>query len=253
MNVTQQIEEQCQLPDPRVANALAAPWPETATIPGFSSGALDAAGPLYPVAKRALDFVLSILLVAVLLPVFLLIVVIIRVTSPGAILFRQVRVGKGGRPFVMYKFRSMVADADSQVHMAAVDRFFNGSVIDASSSRTPFKLVNDPRVTWVGARLRKTSLDELPQLFNVIRGDMSLVGPRPALPYEVARYSEHDRERLTVPQGMTGLWQVKGRSRVGYREAFDLDIEYIRRRSLLLDVKILVLTLPAVILCRGGA
>jgi lipopolysaccharide/colanic/teichoic acid biosynthesis glycosyltransferase len=213
----------------------------------------DASGLYYPVAKRALDLVLSILLVAALLPVFLLIAAIIRATSPGPILFRQVRIGKGGRPFVMYKFRSMVEGADSRVHMAAVDHFFNGGVIDASSSRTPFKLKNDSRVTWVGARLRKTSLDELPQLFNVIRGDMSLVGPRPALPYEVARYSERDYERLTVPQGMTGLWQVKGRSRVGYREALDLDIEYVRRRSFWLDIKILVFTLPAVILCRGGA
>jgi lipopolysaccharide/colanic/teichoic acid biosynthesis glycosyltransferase len=169
------------------------------------------------------------------------------------VLFRQQRVGQGGRLFIIYKFRSMVVDADPRVHEEAMNRYRLGQKLAEHSPALAYKLVADPRVTRVGALLRKTSLDELPQLFNVIRGDMSLVGPRPALPYEVACYTAHELLRLSVPQGMTGLWQVKGRSRVSYTEAFALDVEYARRCSFALDCTILLMTIPTLVFARGGA
>jgi lipopolysaccharide/colanic/teichoic acid biosynthesis glycosyltransferase len=168
-------------------------------------------------------------------------------------LFRQQRVGQGGHLFIICKFRSMVVDADPRVHEEAVNSYRLGQKLAEHSPALAYKLVTDPRVTRVGALLRKTSLDELPQLFNVIRGDMSLIGPRPALPYEVACYTAHELRRLSVPQGMTGLWQVKGRSRVSYAEALALDVEYARRCSFVLDCTILLLTIPTLVFARGGA
>jgi lipopolysaccharide/colanic/teichoic acid biosynthesis glycosyltransferase len=146
----------------------------------------------------------------------------------------------------------MKVDADPRVHVEATLRYVRGEKLTADN-RAMYKLVRDPRITRVGAVLRKTSIDELPQLFNVLRGDMSLVGPRPPLPYEVSLYSPRERMRLSVPQGMTGLWQVKGRSRVPYKEALALDVDYVRRRSFVLDCKILLLTVPTLLFARGGA
>jgi lipopolysaccharide/colanic/teichoic acid biosynthesis glycosyltransferase len=203
--------------------------------------------------KRILDVVMAVVLLLLLLPLLGVVALLIRLTSPGPVLFRQQRVGQGGRLFIMYKFRSMVVDADPRIHEEAVNSYRLGQKLADHNPALAYKLVADPRVTRVGALLRKTSLDELPQLFNVIRGDMSLVGPRPALPYEVAGYTAHELLRLSVPQGMTGLWQVKGRSRVSYAAALGLDVEYARRCSFALDCTILLLTIPTLIFARGGA
>lgn len=208
---------------------------------------------LYSATKRLVDLFAALLLVIILLPALLLIGITVRMSSPGPILFRQARVGKDGRTFTLYKFRSMRADADPHVHEEAVARYFDGECIATGNSKAPYKLVHDSRITPFGSLLRKTSLDELPQLFNVIRGDMAIVGPRPALGYEVARYSDRELLRLAVPQGMTGLWQVKGRGRMGCREALALDLEYVRRRSLWLDLQIVLLTIPTVVLRCGAA
>jgi lipopolysaccharide/colanic/teichoic acid biosynthesis glycosyltransferase len=208
---------------------------------------------LYPWMKRILDVVLAVVLLLLLLPLLGVVALLIRLTSPGPALFRQQRVGQGGRLFIMYKFRSMVVDADPRVHEEAVNSYRLGQKLAEHSPALAYKLVADPRVTRVGTLLRKTSMDELPQLFNVIRGDMSLIGPRPALPYEVACFTAHELLRLSVPQGMTGLWQVKGRSRVSYAEALALDVEYARRCSFALDCTILLLTIPTLVFARGGA
>lgn len=211
------------------------------------------AGPWYPRLKRAMDVVIAVVLVIALLPLMGVVALLIRLTSPGPALFRQERIKQGGRSFTMYKFRSMTVDADPRIHEEAAHHFARGEKLTADNPVMHYKLVGDPRVTRVGAVLRKTSIDELPQLFNVIRGDMSLVGPRPPLPYEAALYSPRERRRLSVPQGMTGLWQVKGRSRVPYKEALALDVEYARRCSFALDCKIILLTVPTLLFARGGA
>ena len=211
------------------------------------------ARPSYLRIKRILDVVIAVVLLLLLLPLLGVVALLIRVTSPGPVLFRQQRVGQGGHLFIMYKFRSMVVDADPRVHEEAVNSYRLGQKLAEDCPALAYKLVGDSRVTRVGAPLRKTSLDELPQLFNVIRGDMSLVGPRPALPYEVACYTVHELLRLSVPQGMTGLWQVNGRSRVSYTEALALDVEYARRCSFALDCTILLMTIPTLVFARGGA
>jgi lipopolysaccharide/colanic/teichoic acid biosynthesis glycosyltransferase len=214
--------------------------------------AKPAARPLYRWTKRALDLTLGLVLVLMLLPLLIVVALLVRVTTPGPAIFRQERIGKNGRSFIMYKFRSMYADTDQCVHREAIERFIKGELLDDSNSTLRYKLVGDARVTRVGAILRKTSTDELPQLFNVIRGDMSLVGPRPALAYEVAHYSDAAYQRLSVPQGLTGLWQVSGRSRVSWDDAIALDVEYTQRCSLLFDCKILLLTVRTVLFGLGG-
>lgn len=208
---------------------------------------------VYPYAKRTLDVVAAAVLMVLLLPLIIVTALLVRFTSPGPVLFRQQRVGRHERPFTMYKFRSMIADADPRVHEEAIARYFQGEELAQGDQRVRYKLVSDPRITPLGRILRKTSIDELPQLFNVLRGDMSLVGPRPPLPYEVAHYSSYERVRLTVPQGLTGLWQVKGRSRLSRHDAFALDVEYARTCSFALDCKILLLTVPTLLFAVGGA
>lgn len=203
--------------------------------------------------KRLFDIVVAAILLIVLLPFLAVIALLVRLTSPGPALFSQRRTGQGGRTFIMYKFRSMVVDADPKIHEEFVLRYMSGQALADGNCHTPFKLVGDPRVTRLGALLRRTSIDELPQLFNVIRGDMSLVGPRPALPYEVQHYTPIEALRLSVPQGMTGLWQVKGRSRVLYKDALGLDLEYAQRCSFGLDCQILVSTIWVVLSMAGGA
>jgi lipopolysaccharide/colanic/teichoic acid biosynthesis glycosyltransferase len=169
------------------------------------------------------------------------------------VLFKQVRLGKHGRPFQLYKFRSMHHNVDSEIHRQYVQAFIKNQVeSERSDGSAPFKLVRDPRITRVGHFIRKTSLDELPQLFNVLLGHMSLVGPRPPLPYEVEAYQDWHRARLEVIPGITGWWQVWGRSIVPFDEMVRMDLEYIARQSLLLDLKILVLTIPAVLFSRGA-
>ncbi len=193
--------------------------------------------------KSVLDRALAALALAVLSPVLLAIAIAVRLTSPGPAIFRQERTGRDGKPFTMLKFRTMVVDAEERL---ADLRVYN------QGAGPLFKLANDPRITRLGGFLRRTSLDELPQLFNVARGAMSLVGPRPALPAETAEYSEWVWRRLHVKPGLTGLWQVSGRSQLTWEESIRIDLEYVNNWNLLLDLKILVRTLRAV-LTRDGA
>jgi lipopolysaccharide/colanic/teichoic acid biosynthesis glycosyltransferase len=231
--------------DVAVAVSLASPHTPDRAYEDFA--VLTPAAPgsswLYEAAKRGLDFGVAALLLVVALPVWCAAALLVRLTSPGPILFRQVRSGKDGAPFVCFKFRTMVADAEQRRdHLLRINEM-SGPV---------FKVKRDPRITWVGAVLRKTSVDELPQLINVLRGEMSLVGPRPALPSEVDRYSAIQRQRLLVKPGLTCLWQISGRNLIDFDRWIELDIEYVRRRSFLLDLTILVQTVPAVISGRGA-
>ena len=198
---------------------------------------------LAKIAKRVLDVIVaSAGLMLAALPM-LCIALIIRSTSPGPILFRQARVGKGGRLFTSYKFRSMYMDAEDRL---AEVRHLN------QADGPIFKIRQDPRMTRVGRFLRRTSLDELPQLFNAFRGEMSIVGPRPALMTEVIAYQPWQRERLTVRPGLTGLWQVSGRSDLPFEAMMRLDLEYIRRWSIWFDLRLLILTVPTVVSGRGA-
>jgi exopolysaccharide production protein ExoY len=217
----------------------------------------------YYAAKRSLDVLLACLALILLLPLLLLIAVLIKLDSPGPVFFTQERVGAKRqqlgrqaiwiiRNFTMYKFRSMVQNADSSVHQAYIRDFVEGRVQPTPESGGKFKLTNDARVTRVGLLLRKFSLDELPQLFNVLLGDMSLVGPRPVPPYEVACYGDGHHKRLAALPGITGFWQVKGRCQVSFEEMIRMDLEYIRNASLTFDLKILFLTIPAVLSRRGA-
>ncbi len=198
---------------------------------------------LLPVLLRAFDVLLSATVVLFLLPLFLVIAVAIRLDSPGPILFRQTRVGRYGREFPFYKFRSMVTGAEAQRAALAAMNERSGPV---------FKMRQDPRVTRMGRLLRRTSLDELPQFLNVLKGEMSLVGPRPALPSEVALYTPRQRQRLSVLPGLTGLWQVSGRASLSFEHSIDLDLHYIQRQSLWMYLRILFLTIPAVVSGRGA-
>jgi lipopolysaccharide/colanic/teichoic acid biosynthesis glycosyltransferase len=200
---------------------------------------------------------LASMLIVLAAPLLLLLWCLVRSTSTGPALFRQERVGRGMRPFTMLKLRSMYADNDDRTHRDYVTTMLSGEEAEEAEEEGParnnalFKLTGDPRVTPLGAWLRRTSLDELPQLINVLRGEMSLVGPRPMLPWEAELLAAPYRRRFTVKPGITGLWQVKGRSRLSMRTALELDVEYTRRRSVLLDLSILARTVPA--LFRGGA
>ena len=202
-------------------------------------------------AKRALDVAGSAALLCLLSPIFLAVSGLIKLTSRGAVLFKQVRVGQDGRLFTMLKFRTMHANVEPALHQQYVTQFIQAG--DQKSMETVFKLVNDPRVTSVGHFLRRSSLDELPQFLNVLRGDMSLVGPRPPLPYEVERYKPwHVRRLHEAKPGITGLWQVKGRSRTTFDEMVRLDLQYARKQGLWEDIKILLATPRAVVSGKGA-
>ena len=201
-------------------------------------------------ACRVLDVVLAALLMIVLSPLLLAIALVIRIDSRGWPIFRQERIGRRCRPFVLNKFRTMGADAGHETHRAFVLALISGEQGPTESG--VFKLTEDTRITRVGRFLRRSSLDELPQLWNVLRGDMSLVGPRPPIQYEVERYPEHWFGRFAVKPGMTGLWQVNGRSELTLDEMIELDLEYVRRRSVWLNIVILARTLPAVLRARGA-
>ena len=195
------------------------------------------------VARRALDFALSLVALLLLLFPFAIVALLVRFDSPGPVLFIQRRVGKDGREFFVYKFRSMYMDAEQRLEI----------LLGANERTGPvFKMRQDPRVTRVGRLLRKSSFDELPQLLNILRGEMSLVGPRPALPREVALYSPEHCLRLTVTPGLTGLWQVSGRANLTFEQAMDLDLEYIRRQSFALNVVLIARTVPAVLTAHGA-
>jgi lipopolysaccharide/colanic/teichoic acid biosynthesis glycosyltransferase len=204
--------------------------------------------------KRVLDITLSFALLVGLAPLIGVVAVIVRLTSPGPVLFRQVRLGKMGKRFRMLKFRTMYFKAGDAPHHEFVAKFIKeGAQTQKPAANAIFKLTNDPRVTPVGRVLRKTSIDELPQLWNVLIGEMSLVGPRPPLPYELRLYAPwHRRRILEATPGVTGLWQVKGRSRTTFDEMVRLDLHYARTRSLWTDLHILLLT-PAAVLSGKGA
>ena len=237
--------------------------PEGAPISGRAVETTASDEAVYFAVKRGMDLVISAATLAVLSPLIALIALAIRLDSPGPVFFRQERVGARRRriggvtrwettTFRIYKFRSMVQNADQSVHRAHIQAFVQGQ-IEAEGEERNFKLTGDPRITRVGSVLRRTSLDELPQLFNVIGGEMSLVGPRPVPTYEVEGYQARHFERLAAYPGITGLWQVEGRSRVTFNEMVEMDIDYVRRRSLLLDLSILLRTVPAVLAGRGAA
>jgi lipopolysaccharide/colanic/teichoic acid biosynthesis glycosyltransferase len=205
-------------------------------------------------AKRVVDIMGAICFLIIFSPLLLVIAVLVKATSAGSVLYRQTRVGQLGRRFTFLKFRSMYQNSDHYIHREYVSQLIAGRAERVSpdgSSEGVFKLANDQRITPLGRLLRKSSLDELPQLFNVLKGDMSLVGPRPPLPYEMAMYQTWHRCRLLhVKPGITGLWQVKGRSRLSFEEMVRLDLRYATAWSLWLDLKILLLTPGAVI--KGG-
>ena len=205
------------------------------------------------VAKRAFDLVVGLLCLVLFSPVLLLVALLVRLTSPGPVLFRQTRVGRYGRVFRMYKFRTMWTGSSDRLHREYVAKLLAEPEGSSTARGGFYKLTDDPRVTRLGAILRRTSLDELPQLFNVVRGEMSLVGPRPMLPWEIEMLGPVHRQRLTVPPGITGLWQVSGRNRLTMTQALDLDVEYVRRTCLPLDLWILVRTAFVVLIPHGDA
>jgi lipopolysaccharide/colanic/teichoic acid biosynthesis glycosyltransferase len=232
------------------------PWTRGAYV---RTASLRPSGGSY-LAKRALDLSLGTLLIVGLLPLLLLIAALIKIDSPGPVFFVHERVGarrrlRAGEPvwevvhFPLIKYRSMVQHADQSLHEAHISAFVEGR-LDTTGS---VKLMGDSRVTRVGRWLRRTSFDELPQLLNVLRGEMSLVGPRPVPPYEAAVYTDWQRERLAALPGLTGLWQIKGRGIVSFVEMVQMDIEYVRTQSIWLDLKILLATIPAVLSGRGAA
>ncbi len=201
--------------------------------------------------KRTFDIVASSIALITLSPVLASIGVLIRLDSPGPAIFRQTRVGLNGKLFTCLKFRTMVDKADETVHQAAIKRLWAGERLSDSPDRA-YKMSGDSRVTRVGRWLRQTSLDELPQLVNVLKGEMSIVGPRPIIPYEFELLQEWHLERHTVLPGITGLWQVRGRSRVGMEEMLALDVEYARTWSFLGDLQLIMLTIPAILTGRGA-
>jgi lipopolysaccharide/colanic/teichoic acid biosynthesis glycosyltransferase len=214
---------------------------------------------LYYSAKRAIDIILAIVALVIVAPLMLFIAVLIKLDSPGPVFFAQARVGSRRCrdrwnlcTFYVYKFRSMVHDADPSIHEAHISKFVRGRLSKTGANGARFKIQHDPRVTRVGALLRRTSLDELPQLMNVLRGEMSLVGPRPVPPYEVSHYDLVHFGRFRALPGITGLWQVSGRCSISFNEMVRLDLEYVKTQSLALDCKILLRTVPAVVTGRGA-
>ncbi|MGM0883178.1 MAG: sugar transferase [Bacillota bacterium] len=189
---------------------------------------------LNSVIKRTIDVTGSLIGLILLSPLFVIIAILIKLEDPkGSVLFYQTRIGKNEKPFRMYKFRSMVSNAEEKLKDLLAQNEIEGAM---------FKMKNDPRITKIGKFIRKTSIDELPQLINVLRGDMSLVGPRPPLVREVAEYTDYDKLRLTVKPGCTGLWQVSGRNELSFKEMVELDLKYIQNRSVGFDLKIIFKT-----------
>lgn len=203
------------------------------------------AAPVSDLPKRVLDVVVASIALVALTPVFVVVACLIKLQDGGPIFFGQKRVGRNGDPFICYKFRSMVTDADAlKARLAARNEHGEDAIT--------FKIKRDPRVTPLGRLIRKASIDEIPQLFNVLRGEMSLVGPRPAVPSEVARYDARHLRRLEVLPGITCLWQVSGRAELPFEDQVRLDVQYIENRCLTLDLSILFRTIPAVISTRGA-
>lgn len=205
--------------------------------------------------KRSIDILFSLAVIIGGAPFYLAIAFLIKLTSKGPVFFKQQRVGKDGAIFTLYKFRTMHQNTDDTIHREFTKRFIAGELADSGldgASRSVYKLRNDPRVTPVGNFLRKTSLDEFPQFLNVLKGEMTIVGPRPPLPYEIEHYQDWHKLRLSVKPGLTGLWQVSGRSAVPFNEMVMLDLYYIEHWSLLLDFKIMLRTIPVMLFGSGG-
>ena len=191
-------------------------------------------GPVYMFCKRAMDIIGSLCGIILLSPLLIIVALAIKIEDPkGSIFFAQQRCGKDNKLFPMYKFRSMVSNAEELLEELMEHNEMDGPV---------FKIKEDPRITRVGKFIRKTSIDELPQLFNILRGDMSIVGPRPAIPHEVAEYNDYQKQRLLVKPGLTCIWQVSGRTSIGVEEWMDMDLEYIEKRNLWMDIKLIFKT-----------
>ena len=191
-------------------------------------------GPIYLFFKRAMDIIGSLCGIILLSPLLIIVALAIKIEDPkGSIFFSQQRCGKDNKLFPMYKFRSMVSNAEELLEELMEHNEMDGPV---------FKIKDDPRITRVGKFIRKTSIDELPQLLNIHRGDMSIVGPRPAIPHEVAEYSHYHKQRLLVKPGLTCIWQVSGRNSIGFEEWMDMDLEYIEKRNLWMDIKLIFKT-----------
>lgn len=195
-------------------------------------------------AKRCIDFIGALCGLILLSPVFLIVAVLIKYEDrKGSVLFKQIRIGKDGKEFYMYKFRSMVIDAEEKL---------KGLLEYNEVSGAMFKMKEDPRITKIGKFIRKTSIDELPQLINVLKGEMSLVGPRPPLQREVKVYTSYDKQRLLVIPGCTGLWQVSGRNNLGFEEMVELDLKYIKERNFWYDIRIIFKTIKIMIISNGA-
>src|SRR5580698_5767038 len=198
----------------------------------------------YMAAKRTVDVLVSATMLILLSPLFLILALLIKLTDGGAVFFRQKRVGWNGATFDFFKFRSMCVNAEAMKAELLKQNKHSNSIT--------FKMCRDPRVTWIGRILRKTSLDELPQLWNVLRGEMTLVGPRPAVVPEVVKYNSHERRRLGAVPGLTCIWQVSGRADLDFQQQVDLDIKYIRERSVWMDFRLMMMTIPAVLSGKGA-
>ena len=182
------------------------------------------------------------------MPIFLIIALLIKLTSKGPVIYKQIRLGKDGKPFYFYKFRSMYMNSNPEIHRNYVIELIR----NGKEYKGAYKIKDDPRVTPVGRFLRKFSLDELPQFYNVLKGDMSVVGPRPPLPYEVEHYEPRQKKRLSIKPGITGLWQVSGRTLLPFKEMVKLDLEYIKRHSFALDLVIFFKTIPTILNGKGA-
>jgi len=203
-------------------------------------------------AKRLLDLAVATACLALLSPLLGIVAVLIRLTTPGPALFRQIRLGKDSSPFLLYKFRTMYADSPDDLHREYVRKLLTQEKPPHGGRRGVYKLEHDDRITPIGRLIRRTSIDELPQLLNVIRGDMSLVGPRPALPWEAEMLDGSHFARFSVLPGLTGLWQVSGRNTLTMKQGLELDVEYVRRQGLALDLWILLKTIPVVLSTHGA-
>lgn len=228
------------------ADTVRGSYPLTTSLPDRRLGSFA--------VKRGIDMLSALAVIVLGLPFYALIAALIKLTSEGPVLFVQDRVGRDGEPFKFYKFRTMVVDNSDIAHRDFAQEFITGRLMNDAheDGKRVFKMQNDPRVTSIGRFLRKSSLDELPQFINVLRGEMTLVGPRPPLAYELAHYKEWHRCRLGVKPGLTGLWQVSGRSTVPFDEMVMLDLYYIENWSLALDVKIILRTIPVMLFGFGG-
>lgn len=224
-----------------LAPRLAPPTVHTLPVYFRYAGGPSAA---YLTSKRLVDMIFAMTMLFLLAPVFLVISLFVKLSDGGPVFFRQRRVGLNGQVFDFYKFRSMVVNAEAKKATLLQHNKHKQSIT--------FKMCRDPRVTWIGRILRKTSLDELPQFWNVLVGDMTLVGPRPAVVPEVLKYSHRERKRLNIVPGLTCLWQVNGRADLDFQQQVELDIRYIRERSVWLDLKLMVLTIPAVLSGKGA-